>query len=203
MADRTPEETQAYAEGTVSAFYDAITDEEEREFRSDLKRVVTVNARAANKMKEIHVIADKAFRHAAGRVACARGCAHCCYIAVTMTSVEAKCIGEQIGVEPKDAAHAAPRNPASFSNDTPCPFLENDECSIYEYRPLECRTHFNFDRDSYWCRYENAEGALIPKPVIPQLGAARDLVSMGKNAPPIFGDIRDFFPQGKAAAVRT
>src|ERR1700691_5328117 len=116
MADKTPEETRAFAEPAINAFYDAITDEEEQEVRSELKRVIAANSRAANKMKEIYVIADKALIHAGGHAACARGCAHCCYIAVSMTSVEAKCIGERIGVEPLDAANAAPRNPASFSN---------------------------------------------------------------------------------------
>jgi uncharacterized protein len=196
MADRTIQETQAYAEVTGKAFYDAL-EPEQPELESALKRVVTANARAANKIKQIHFIVDRVFRHAEGHVACTKGCAHCCYIAVSVTDVEAKAIGEQIGVEPKDVMDAAPRDPASFSNDTPCPFLENHECSIYEHRPFECRTHVNLDRDSYWCRYENAEGALIPKPMIPQLGAARDLVSMRKRAPPIFGDIRDFFPDGK------
>lgn len=196
MADRTLEETQAYAEVTGNAFYDAL-EPEQPELLSALARVVTANAHAENKIKQIHFIADKVFRHAVGHVACARGCAHCCHVAVSLTDVEAKSIGEQIGIEPKDVTGVAPRDPASFSKIAPCPFLEKDECSIYEYRPLECRAHFNLDRDSYWCRPENAEGALIPKPVIPQLGAARDLVSMGKSAPPIFGDIRDFFPRGR------
>jgi Fe-S-cluster containining protein len=197
MTGRTIEETQAYAEVTINAFYDAMTEEDKQKLRSSLKRVISATTRPANKMKEILIIADSAFRHTTGRVACARGCAHCCYIGVSMTTVEAKAIGEQIGIEPRDVANAAPRDPASWSNETPCPFLENAECSIYEHRPLECRTHFNFDKDNYWCRYENADGALIPKTKIENLGAAYQLVSMGKNSPPTFADIRDFFPNGK------
>ena len=143
MTDRTPEETQAFAETTINAFYDAITRDEQQEVESGLKRVLGMNARPAIKIKRIHVITDLAFRHATGRAACSRGCSHCCYIAVALTTVEAKAIGEQIGVESKNIADVAPRDPKSFSRDTPCPFLENDECSIYEHRPLECRANFN------------------------------------------------------------
>ena len=199
MADRTPEETRAFAEPAVNAFYDAITKEEEQEVLSALHRVVNMNARATLKLRQIHVIADQAFRHAAGRVACARGCAHCCYIAVPITAVEAKSIGEQIGIEPRDAANVPPRGPSSFSKGTPCPFLEESECSIYEHRPLECRTNFNFDKDSYWCRYENWDkpGAGVPKPMIPSLPLAYGRVSRGRDPEPRVADIRDFFPQGK------
>jgi|ERR1700722_5767336 len=199
MADRTPEETRAFAEPAVKAFYDAITKEEEQEVLSALSKVVNMNARPALKLRQIQVIADKAFHHAAGRVACARGCAHCCYIAVPITTVEAKSIGEQIGIEPRDVTNVPPRNPTSFSKETPCPFLENNECSIYEHRPLECRTNFNFDRDSYWCQYENwnKPGAGVPKPMIPALGLAYVVVSKGRRPEPTVADIRDFFPRGK------
>jgi uncharacterized protein len=199
MADRTPQETRVFAEPAVNAFYDAITKEEQQEVLSSLGRVVNMNARATIKLRQIHFIADKAFRHAAGRVACARGCAHCCYIAVPITTVEAKSIGEQIGIEPRDVTNVPPRNTASFSKETQCPFLENNECSIYEHRPLECRSNFNFDRDSYWCQYENWDkpGAAVLKPVIPQLALAYGLVSRGKSAEPTVADIRDFFPRGK------
>jgi len=199
MADRTPEETLAFAEPAINAFYDAITQEEEQEVLSALNRVVNMNARPALKLRQIQVIADKAFRHAAGRAACARGCAHCCYIAVPISTVEAKAIGEQLGIEPRNVANVPPGNPTSFSNETPCSFLENNECSIYEYRPLECRANFNFDRDSYWCQYENWDkpGAAVPKPGIAPLASAYNHVSRGKSPRPIVADIRDFFPHGK------
>jgi uncharacterized protein len=199
MADRTPEETRTFAEETVNAFYDAITKEEQEQTLSALARVVNTNARSAIKLRQIHVIADRAFRHAEGRVACSRGCAHCCYIAVRLTVAEAKAIGEQIGIEPRDVSDVPQRSPASFSKQTPCPFLKSNECSIYEHRPLECRANFNFDRDSYWCQYENWDkpGAAVPKPVIPQLGLAYMLISRGKAPEPLVADIRDFFPEAQ------
>jgi Fe-S-cluster containining protein len=155
MADRTPEETQAYAQRGMSEFYDAITPSEQEAVVSALRSVVSTNARTALKIQKIHTIADEAFRHAAGRVACAKGCSLCCYIQVQITKAEAKFIGDRIGIEPKDVSNLPPRSLESFSDKTPCTFLENNECTIYEDRPLECRRNFNFDRDNYWCRYEN------------------------------------------------
>jgi uncharacterized protein len=200
MADRTPEETRAFAAAAMKGFYDSITKDEQREVLSALNRVVNLNARPAVKLRQINVIADQVFRHATGRVACAQGCSHCCYVAVSITQAEAKSIGEKIGIEPKDVTNVARRDPfESFSNKTPCSFLENEECSIYDDRPLACRSHFNFDRDSYWCRYQNwnKPGAIVPSPRIPQLADAYNVVSRGKAPEATVADIRDFFPNGK------
>ena len=64
---------------------------------------------------------------------------------------------------------------------------------------VRCRANFNFDRDSYWCQYENwyKPDAAVPKPIIPQLALAYDLGSRGKSPEPTVADIRDFFPHGK------
>ena len=32
---------------------------------------------------------------------------------------------------------------------TPCPFLEQDSCSIYTHRPLACRSHFSVNKPEY------------------------------------------------------
>ena len=198
MSDRTPEETRAFAESAVDAFYDAISEAEARELRELPKRISTMNARTSVKLRLVNVAADEVFRHAQGRSACARGCAHCCHGAVPISAAEARFIGEQIGVEPSDVANSPPRSKQSFSPETPCFFLKNGECSIYESRPLLCRTHFNFDRDNYWCRYENWDtpGAWITKPVIPQLQDACRKAAGQRPADSVMGDIRDYFPNG-------
>jgi len=198
MSGRTPEETRAFAESAVDAFYDAISEGESREMRELPKRISNMNTRASVKLRQINVAADEVFRHAEGRAACARGCAHCCHVALPITSAEARFIGEQIGIQPKDVVNSPRRSKQSFSTGTPCPFLKNGECSIYESRPLLCRTHFNFDRDNYWCRYENwdAPGASIPKPVIPQLQDACRIAVGQRPADSVVADIRDYFPDG-------
>jgi Fe-S-cluster containining protein len=199
MADRTPEETQAYARRGMDEFYDSFTESERRAVESGIRSVLNSNAPASKKIERVYAAADQAFHHAAGKVACAKGCSHCCYIPVVITKADAKYIGERIGIKPAEVANVPPRSEKAFSNQTPCSFLENNECSIYENRPLTCRTHFSFDQDNYWCRYENWDkpGAAVPKPVLPMLAAAVALVAREKQAIPTEADIRDFFPTGK------
>lgn len=198
MSNRTPEETRQFSRAQIGAFYDAIPSADSREVSQLPKRISIMNARGSAKLRQIHVAADRIFTYATPHAACARGCAHCCYIAVRITTAEAHFIGEHIGVSPKEFSSTVIRDANSFSNKTPCPFLKNDECSIYEWRPLTCRSNFNFDQDNYWCRYENWDkpGAVVPKPMIEALHQAYDVVSHKRPTDAVAADIRDFFPGG-------
>ncbi len=92
-------------------------------------------------------------RAAAGAVACAAGCDHCCYQSVGVTPAEALTILQHLkqtrSPEELDrfAEHVAARYEATralssverFSPEHPCVFLAAGRCSIYEARPLSCR----------------------------------------------------------------
>jgi uncharacterized protein len=145
--------------------------------------------------------ADQIFDQAGKFAACARGCGHCCHVSVPITSLEAKFIGERLNVQQVDLKQSIKHELSEFGSHTPCPFLANGECSIYEYRPLTCRMHMNFDRDNYWCLHENWQkpDAEIPRPTIqPIIDAYHMTIS---SVAPIMADIRDFFPQGRATNV--
>jgi Fe-S-cluster containining protein len=85
--------------------------------------------------------------------ACKPGCSHCCHVPVSITDVEARLIGQRVGIAPQSVPDApgteaavalehlpgAPEKSAGYT--APCPFLANDRCSIYEHRPLACRAH--------------------------------------------------------------
>ena len=38
----------------------------------------------------------------------------------------------------------------------PCPFLVDNACSVYDVRPLVCRSHFSFDATAHWCAPERS-----------------------------------------------
>lgn len=91
---------------------------------------------------------------------CRRGCSHCCYTGVRMHPAEARMIASDIG----RAVVAKPKSRPTLwkpdAKESPCPFLVNDECSIYEHRPFACRAHYNMDVDSLLC--ELVAGVSVP-----------------------------------------
>jgi len=195
---RTPEQTREYADVKLDEFFDSVTPELKAHVVSLPKRITQLSARPVIRLKEVLNTADKIFDHAGKFAACARGCGHCCHVSVPITYFEARFMGENLGLTPVMLKHSIRHDLSEYGSHTPCPFLSDGECSIYEHRPLTCRMHMNFDVDNYWCLHENWNKleAEIPRPTIhPLIDAYHMTIS---NVAPITGDIRDFFPYGKA-----
>lgn len=85
-----------------------------------------------------------------------------------------------------------------FGKDTPCTFLKDGACSIYENRPFMCRNMVNLDVDPLLCGFENwdldrtKDSRFTGIPMLgagPLMEAYQKLASQDK-----VGDIRDFFP---------
>jgi uncharacterized protein len=200
MTTRTPEETKVFADKQLDAFFDSVTPELKNHVTSLPKRIKNISARPVIRLKEILNTADQIFDQAGKFAACARGCGHCCHVSVPITQFEARYMGENLGITPVELQQSVKHELTEFGSHTPCPFLKQGECSIYEHRPLTCRMHMNFDVDNYWCLHENwnKPEAEIPRPTIqPLIDAYHATIS---NVAPIMGDIRDFFPHGKGAA---
>ncbi len=107
------------------------------------------------------------------KIACQKGCAHCCYYLAAVSTAEAFCISNTIFAQPAQkrrtliraccvagrstiASVASNRTAAQDMSQTDtlqdlsdwysnmelrCPFLVNDCCEIYDYRPLACREY--------------------------------------------------------------
>jgi uncharacterized protein len=200
MTARTPAETKAFADKQLDAFFESVTPELKAHVTSLPKRVTQISARPVIRLKEVLNTADQIFDHAGKFAACARGCGHCCHVSVPITALEAKFMGDNLGITPVELKQSIKHELSEYGSHTPCPFLANGECSIYEVRPLTCRMHMNFDRDNYWCLHENWQKpeAEIPRPTISPLIDAYHAVTANQT---IMADIRDFFPQGRATNV--
>lgn len=138
--------------------------------------------------------------------ACRKGCAHCCAISVVVAESEAKVIGREIGRTPAKAPHAttlagAIEDPtiaenwqaamAAKYNGVACTFLQNNVCSIYEHRPVACRSQINIDRDALMC--ELVEGFAVPAPYVDMTPhKVRYLQVFGLDQR--YADLRDWFP---------
>ncbi|RKY04823.1 MAG: hypothetical protein DRP66_11230 [Planctomycetota bacterium] len=108
------------------------------------------------------------------KIACQKGCAHCCYYLIAVSTAEAFCISNAIFalgaqkrrmliraccIAGRNTIASIAQNPTTgqdtdqmdtlqnlsdwYSNlSLRCPFLADDCCQIYEYRPLVCREYF-------------------------------------------------------------
>lgn len=65
---------------------------------------------------------------------CKPKCSFCCKHDVVITQFEAEYISLKTGIKIN-------MKPFTFSNHSDCPFLKDNLCSIYKYRPLICRTY--------------------------------------------------------------
>jgi uncharacterized protein len=197
MADRTPAETRAYANVKMDEFFVSVPNELKAHVVSLPQRLSKMNARPVIKLVEVLNTADKIFDHAGKFAACARGCGHCCHVSVPISEFEARYMGDKLGIKPNEVKQSRRPDLREFGSHTPCPFLTNGECSIYEVRPLTCRMHMNFDRDNYWCLHENWQKpeAEIPRPTIQPLEEAYHQL-MNQTKQQIVADIRDFFRHG-------
>jgi len=197
MSDRKIEQTRQFAEENLDKFFNSVPPELKAHVVSLPKRITQLSARPVIKLKEVLNMADQIFDHAGKFAACARGCGHCCHVSVPITEFEARYMAENLGIKLVELKQSIRHELSEYGSHTPCPFLANGECSIYEVRPLTCRMHMNFDRDNYWCLHENwlKPEAEIPRPTIQPLIDAYHM-AIGSTRP-IMADIRDFFPQGR------
>jgi Fe-S-cluster containining protein len=136
--------------------------------------------------------------------ACRVGCAHCCHIPVAISSREADLIARASArvvsqperpvrvaelTDPERVVEATDRLQASGTL-TPCPFLVDARCTVYEARPLVCRVLLNLDDDDLLCRHSGVAQAEVPYADSRQLRA----LALAAQPAEMLADIRDFFP---------
>lgn len=77
---------------------------------------------------------------------CKRGCSFCCYYEINLSDDEYQLIRSKHGINVNELESIKKQNKLSWAQipykDRKCPFLINNECSIYEDRPLACRQHY-------------------------------------------------------------
>jgi Fe-S-cluster containining protein len=74
---------------------------------------------------------------------CSKGCSACCKSDVHITKLEAIYIEKNTGrVAKRTKKHTR-------KHKTSCPFLIDDKCSVYDYRPFNCRTLHALDDPKY------------------------------------------------------
>lgn len=128
-----------------------------------VRRLLSVAIKAPTNAKKVVWLHKAADTHAAAigpNAACHDGCSHCCFVPVAMPRIEAIAIGRAIGRKIVDIEDHEPLDFRGY--ESPCPFLENNRCSIYHARPSVCRTHFNLDADELLCKLTPGQDVPVP-----------------------------------------
>lgn len=109
-------------------------------------------------------------------IACGKGCSHCCNIWVSATAPEVIYIAKRLPALVHDRVREANEFTKTFSHEqrpfhpNPCPMLQNNECSIYQYRPLFCRLAASGDAEICRRSYTNITDEDIPTPMMYLVG---------------------------------
>jgi Fe-S-cluster containining protein len=120
-------------------------------------------------LTSFYALIDRDLRHT--EKSCQKGCDSCCYQVVYVDALEAYYVGDYLEHLPPNQfeaiknewhewfkkcselnlflpeyetpAQVAARDKRYFDHKIKCPFLLQKECSIYQVRPVACRTFFN------------------------------------------------------------
>jgi len=115
------------------------------------------------------------------KVVCKKKCSFCCNIAVVITNEEAKLLSKiskekNIKINKKRLKLQMIKNAENWHDlgikNMRCVFLRENECSIYEYRPIVCRTHFVMDGKMLCYPYEKNHRVRHWKPIIVSVAEA-------------------------------
>lgn len=121
-----------------------------------------------------------------GPVSCKSGCSNCCFYPVMISILEGISIYQWLANHgmwsSKLKAHLQESKEQTWDLASevwllgmyPCPFLKDDQCSVYEARPLLCRTTFSRG-DPYYChphRLGAIEGSILSR--VPEVDQVRE-----------------------------
>lgn len=164
-----------------------------------IDRVMCENAGVAVKSRKLVKILDEAGSAIHPHTACTSGCSHCCHTNVMIFQVEAEEIASKTGRHLKRLPLRTPEeirrlNLVEKYVNTPCPFLAEGRCTVYEVRPYPCRQAHSLNSSPDQCdtyKYQPGESN-VGRFNLQYLSSAMGHLMLTARVP--MGDIREFFP---------
>lgn len=101
---------------------------------------------AIKKLEMLYAEMDVVYGALSNIVICKRGCSHCCKYSVNLSELEVEFIKKKGKINKKKLI-------AGTDN---CPFLKDNKCSIYAYRPYMCRAYVSVTDSPDWCKTDVA-----------------------------------------------
>jgi len=139
----------------------ALKEDENWEFRSFLKGF---------DRKEIDIIEHKLYKDISSKIDC-KTCGNCCKeVLPVLDQKDIKRLSKGLNLSIhnfKDRYLIEEENNEGFTfNKKPCPFLDNNMCSQYEYRPDDCRSYPHLHKNDFVSRLINVVGNIAICPIV-------------------------------------
>lgn len=169
-------------------------------------KIVKLNLEASaprSKLPKLYAMMEEVAAVRAPHLACSAGCNACCRtIPVEISDLEARHIAHKTGrvMASLPPGRHTTAGPSAKHVNTPCPFLVDNLCSIYEHRPYNCRSLAVVDRDALTCSEENTALArakdprAVPVPMTKMQAFDPSYATLTDRAGAVWADIRQFFP---------
>jgi hypothetical protein len=179
---------------------DSVTEKHKDKVRhclNEAARLMKIPRSADYKVVRLIEIIDGLCSLAAPVATCKKGCDHCCYQAVAVSTWEVERIAKYAKRKPTGFIGYRPERDETISHitekfaNTPCPFLVDDACAVYPVRPIVCRSHLSLSDDPMDCSLSLKPGGKVPYFNLEEFKTAS--VWMFIEGGYAFGDIREFF----------
>lgn len=165
----------------------------------ELSNIARENASVKSKRRKIIAIADRMTAALKPYVACKAECSQCCHMSTVIYEHEAIRLAEVSGRKMKRLPFRM-REVVMVDGDKfngkACPFLVQNKCSVYEDRPLVCRTHHSLRDEASECSMERHEVERIRPPMYDPdiLEVPYMELHAAHNPGEPCGNIAEFFP---------
>lgn len=163
-----------------------------------LDGIIRENASEKSKRRKVIAIANRVTAALEPYVACKPGCSDCCHMNTMIYEHEAIRLAEVTGRK-MVRLHYRPLDQVTLDgykfNGKPCTFLVENKCSVYEDRPLVCRTHHSLRDDASQCNMNSAANHVRPPMYDPDiLEVPYMALNASYNPAEPWGNIAEFFP---------
>ncbi|MCS0592524.1 YkgJ family cysteine cluster protein [Massilia norwichensis] len=164
-----------------------------------VSKIANENASVKSKRPKVIAIANRMTAALAPYVACKSGCSECCRMNTVIYEHEAIRLAEVSGrkmsslpFRPPSVVHAE----GMKFNGKPRPFLVDSKCSVYEDRPLLCRTHHSLRESADECSMDIPAAEQVRPPMYDPDVLEAPYRAMNAAYRPMepCGNIGEFFP---------
>lgn len=154
-----------------------------------------ITSKRGKLIKIINEVSKAIYPHSA----CKPGCSHCCNISVLIHENEAAQLQKVTGKMAKRIPLRSPEQVRALNFErkfygNPCPFLIDNLCSVYEFRPYVCRQHHSLDDTPEQCDTSRIKSEHSSVPTFNLKYLEFSVAYLEFAAGNAMGDIREFFP---------